>query len=490
MFTRRTFLSTVGAGLAVGPLALQAQPAAPERKRMAIVTTVWRYRSHAWHMAERFLVGYPHRGPLASPAAGRGLGLRRSDARGRPEPPAVRGVRLPDLSHDRRGPALRRRQAGRRCRADHRRARQLPEQRDRPDASIRATSSSSRSPTSSAQDGRTVPGLQRQAPVVELGLGQGDGRDLARAEASRSWPARRCRSPGGCRRSTCPTGPRSRRCCASRSAASTATTSTPWKTIQCMAERRRGGETGVAAMQALRGDAVWKAMDAGVVGRPAAGTRGCSRPACRRSQTLAQPDDVQPPLSRPPAQIREWVKDPIAYRFEYADGLKATMLLMNGLVGDFTFAARLEGPGRAALDAVLPAAEPERRLLGGPDVEGRGDVPDRQGALPDRAHAADHRPGRGRRAVARRRARSGSRRRTWPSATRRRASRRSGRAKVFSFCSSDSTSLTCCSSRWTSPGSSICLRAPESCCRSLARRWLSTSIFFLSRLSIDGVSSG
>jgi hypothetical protein len=32
----------------------------------------------------------------------------------------------------------------------------------------------------------------------------------------------------------------------------------------------------------------------------------------------------------------------VAYRFEYADGLKATMLLMNGLVGDFTFAARLK----------------------------------------------------------------------------------------------------------------------------------------------------
>ncbi|MFM9069551.1 MAG: hypothetical protein ACKOUR_19785, partial [Planctomycetota bacterium] len=28
---------------------------------------------------------------------------------------------------------------------------------------------------------------------------------------------------------------------------------------------------------------------------------------------------------------------------EYADGVKATMLLMNGLVGDFTFAARLKG---------------------------------------------------------------------------------------------------------------------------------------------------
>ena len=40
--------------------------------------------------------------------------------------------------------------------------------------------------------------------------------------------------------------------------------------------------------------------------------------------------------------MREWVKSPVAYRFEYADGLKATMLLMNGLVGDFTFAAKLK----------------------------------------------------------------------------------------------------------------------------------------------------
>ena len=42
-------------------------------------------------------------------------------------------------------------------------------------------------------------------------------------------------------------------------------------------------------------------------------------------------------------QIKAWVKEPVAYRIEYADGLKATMLLMNGLVEDFTFAARIEG---------------------------------------------------------------------------------------------------------------------------------------------------
>ena len=41
--------------------------------------------------------------------------------------------------------------------------------------------------------------------------------------------------------------------------------------------------------------------------------------------------------------MQEWVKEPIAYRFEYADGTKATMLLMNGLVQDFTFAAKLKG---------------------------------------------------------------------------------------------------------------------------------------------------
>src|SRR5207248_3513972 len=33
--------------------------------------------------------------------------------------------------------------------------------------------------------------------------------------------------------------------------------------IQCMAERRSGGETGVVSMQAVRGDAVWDLLTAG-----------------------------------------------------------------------------------------------------------------------------------------------------------------------------------------------------------------------------------
>src|ERR1700688_3588050 len=61
MLTRRTFLNAVGAG-AVGVSLAAAEPAVAQRKKMAIVTTEWRYHSHAWHMGERFLVGYPIKG--------------------------------------------------------------------------------------------------------------------------------------------------------------------------------------------------------------------------------------------------------------------------------------------------------------------------------------------------------------------------------------------------------------------------------------------
>src|SRR5262249_37025302 len=106
--------------------------------------------------------------------------------------------------------------------------------------------------------------------------------------------------------------------------------------IQCMAERRKGGETGVVSLQALRGDAVWKAMKAGKWD-----ARLFEACLCR-SQTLAQAPTYghRYPTAE---QMRTMVKEPVAYCFEYADGTKATMLLMNGLVGDFTFAARLKG---------------------------------------------------------------------------------------------------------------------------------------------------
>src|SRR5439155_15287420 len=60
-----------------------------------------------------------------------------------------------------------------------------------------------------------------------------------------------------------------------------------------------------------------------------------------------------------------------------------------------------QGAARAALDALLPAAQPQRRVLGRLDVEGRGDVRDREGRLPGGTYPLDHRAGRGWRPVAR-----------------------------------------------------------------------------------------
>jgi hypothetical protein len=68
MLSRRQFLhASAAASLAAASPLFAQQPAG--KKRMAVVTTLWNYRSHAWHMAERFLHGYPregrwHRPPL------------------------------------------------------------------------------------------------------------------------------------------------------------------------------------------------------------------------------------------------------------------------------------------------------------------------------------------------------------------------------------------------------------------------------------------
>ncbi|HXJ38374.1 MAG TPA: twin-arginine translocation signal domain-containing protein, partial [Bryobacteraceae bacterium] len=61
MITRRNFLETAAATAAM-PLLAQATP-----KRIAIVTTIYRYLSHAQHMGDRFLIGYPFNGAWHKP---------------------------------------------------------------------------------------------------------------------------------------------------------------------------------------------------------------------------------------------------------------------------------------------------------------------------------------------------------------------------------------------------------------------------------------
>src|SRR5207247_3730144 len=76
--------------------------------------------------------------------------------------------------------------------------------------------------------------------------------------------------------------------------------------------------------------------------------------------------DFVPPPGRP-----TFLKGPIAFLIEYRDGLKATVLILNGHVDDTTFAARLAGekkpvstlfylpppPGAAFLEALVMKIE-------------------------------------------------------------------------------------------------------------------------------------
>jgi hypothetical protein len=119
------------------------------------------------------------------------------------------------------------------------------------------------------------------------------------------------------------------------------------ETIQCMVERRRGGETGVKSLQAYRGESFWQAYKEGVW------PRDLVEAALSRSHTLtpARPgfNDIMPTLE----DMQRLVKMPVAYRYEHEDGLMSTMLLMSGLVRDFNFAARLDS-GNFSTQMYLP----------------------------------------------------------------------------------------------------------------------------------------
>ncbi|MDZ4686263.1 MAG: hypothetical protein SH850_14440 [Planctomycetaceae bacterium] len=334
-FTRRAFLGAAGAGLAAGPLMLSAQPPTGKRRRLAIVTTEWRYRSHAWHMGERFLVGYPsqgrwHRPPFDVVAA------------------YVDQFPEKDLSRSRSAefgfPIYKSVAEALRCGGDKLAVDAvliIGEHGDYPKNEYGQTQYPryeffKQTTDVFRKDGRAVPVFNDKhlswkwdwaKEMVDI------SRELKFAFAAGSSLPVTWRMPA----IDLPYGAEVEEMMCVAIGGLDSYDFHALEVIQCMAERRRGGETGVAAVQGLRGDAVWQAMDAG------SWSPQLFEACLSRSQTLAQPDTFSHRYPTP-AQMREWVKDPIAYRIEYIDGVKATMLIMNGLVGDFTFAARLKSP--------------------------------------------------------------------------------------------------------------------------------------------------
>jgi hypothetical protein len=106
-----------------------------------------------------------------------------------------------------------------------------------------------------------------------------------------------------------------------------------------MVERRRGGETGVRAVQMIEGDAAWQAGEEG------RWSHELLEAALSRSDTplgLTEQDGRTQNLLGS-GELRKLVSKPSAYLIEYNDGLTAILLMLNGAVRDFNFAARLKG---------------------------------------------------------------------------------------------------------------------------------------------------
>ncbi len=344
MFTRREFMGSLGASTLAGNQFLRAQNSPGEsrqlqRKKLAIVTTEWRYHSHAWHMGERFLTGYPFAGRWHRPAFDvvsayvdqfpeNDLSRKRAAEYGFTIYPSIAEALRCGGSKMTVDAVLIIGEHGKYPKSEF-------EQTKYPRYEFfKAVTDVYR------QEGRVLPIFNDKhlswkwewakemvdiAKQLQIPFTAGSSLPVTFRMPSIDMPygaeveEMMCVAMGGM----------------------DSYDFHALEVIQCMAERRRNGETGVKAVQGLRGDAVWAAMASG--SWSAGGWNPELFAAClSRSHTLAQPDTFS---HRYPTeeQIKQWVKQPLVYRIEYRDGTRATMMLMNGLVGDFTFAAKLKG---------------------------------------------------------------------------------------------------------------------------------------------------
>ncbi len=97
--------------------------------------------------------------------------------------------------------------------------------------------------------------------------------------------------------------------------------------LQSMVERRQGGETGIAAVEAIKGDNVWKWRDSDA-GRWSAPLLDAA---------LGRATNMRP--GKPEDNARR----PVLFVLQYRDGLKAAVYMLERQQANWTFAARLKG---------------------------------------------------------------------------------------------------------------------------------------------------
>jgi len=96
------------------------------------------------------------------------------------------------------------------------------------------------------------------------------------------------------------------------------------ETLQCFVERRKGGETGVRAVQHLEGEDVWRAAERGLW------SKDLMAAALSRAERLepGKPEDV---------------KKPVLCLVEYTDGFRGAVLALGGMVNEYLVALRVKG---------------------------------------------------------------------------------------------------------------------------------------------------
>ena len=345
---RRQFLGTAAAGACLGLGQLQAAGTTPNKKRIAIVTSQWTYQSHAQHMGDRFLVGYPRHGAWHRPdievvslyvdlKPPGDLSGQRAATHGFQVYPTIRdavcrgGDRLAvdgvviicehgDYPRNHKGQVLYPRfefleqvvdvfeTSGRSVPVFNdkhlsyswQKAAKMVEHSKRLKFPFLAGSSlpvTWRLPAVEIPHGAVV------EEALMVGVGGSDPMDYHALEA-----------------------------------------------MQCMVERRRGGETGVKSVQLIEGDAVWKA------GRDGVWSEQLLEAALSRSDSLKGTTELD---SRPQNLARNGllpslVPSPSAYLIERTDGTRTTLLMLNGALEDYCFAARLRGGRTLSTQFFLP----------------------------------------------------------------------------------------------------------------------------------------
>ena len=101
--------------------------------------------------------------------------------------------------------------------------------------------------------------------------------------------------------------------------------------LQCMVERRVGGEVGVTAVTCREGDAVWEAADQGLW------PRDLAEAACATIE------------KRKEGRMEDHCLKPAVFCIEYRDGFRGTVLMLDGYVQELAYAARVGGRMQSTL---------------------------------------------------------------------------------------------------------------------------------------------